>query len=169
MEGRRTVNLGKLQALRVLNFIRFECVIVKVKSEEMTALSKSNGDQDCGRPEENSLWVEMGPSVGAEERKAFTPTLALLCGGCVSSTVLATGQCALLRVGAHSGRRKKRRTRKNRRLKMSTVLCDGPCAPRTSIAPACLGIHEVPGSVSRTKIKKRKGKKSTKQRKIKVG
>lgn len=40
--GRRTVNLGKLQAFRVLNFIRFKCVIVKVKSREMTALSKSN-------------------------------------------------------------------------------------------------------------------------------
>lgn len=53
MEGGRTVNLGKLQALRVLNFIRFECVIVKVKSGEMTALSKSNGDQGCGGPEEN--------------------------------------------------------------------------------------------------------------------
>lgn len=25
-----------------MNFIRFECVIVKVKSREMTALSKSN-------------------------------------------------------------------------------------------------------------------------------
>lgn len=40
--GRGTVNLGKLQVFRVLNFIRFECVIVKVKSGEMTALSKSN-------------------------------------------------------------------------------------------------------------------------------
>lgn len=40
--GRRTVNLGKLQVFRVLNFIRFECVIVKVKSREMTALGKSN-------------------------------------------------------------------------------------------------------------------------------
>lgn len=40
--GRRTVNLGKLQAFGVLNFIRFKCVIVKVKSREMTALSKSN-------------------------------------------------------------------------------------------------------------------------------
>lgn len=40
--GRGTVNLGKLQVFRVLNFIRFECVIVKVKSREMTALSKSN-------------------------------------------------------------------------------------------------------------------------------
>lgn len=40
--GRRVVNLGELQVFRVLNFIRFECVIVKVKSREMTALSKSN-------------------------------------------------------------------------------------------------------------------------------
>lgn len=43
--GNRTVNLGKLQVFRVLNFIRFECVIVKVKSREMTALSKSNGEK----------------------------------------------------------------------------------------------------------------------------
>lgn len=43
--GRRTVNLGKLQVFRVLNFIRFECAIVKVKSGEMTALSKSNGEK----------------------------------------------------------------------------------------------------------------------------
>lgn len=103
----------------------------------------------------NSLRVEMGPSAGAEERKAFTPTLALLCGGCVSSTVLAIGQYALLRVGAcfraHSGRRKKRRTGKNTRLKMSTVLCDGQCAPMTGITPPCLGIHEALGSVSGTK------------------
>lgn len=40
--GRRTVNLGKLQVFGVLNFIRFKCVIVKVKSREMTALGKSN-------------------------------------------------------------------------------------------------------------------------------
>lgn len=40
--GSRTVNLGRLQIFRVLNFIRFECVIVKVKSREMTALSKLN-------------------------------------------------------------------------------------------------------------------------------
>lgn len=40
--GRWTVNLGKRQVFRVLNFIRSECVIVKVKSREMTALSKSN-------------------------------------------------------------------------------------------------------------------------------
>lgn len=63
--GRRTVNLGKLQVFRVLNFIRFKCVIVKVKSREMTALSKSNvekirtardkrktgsGHKPCGKP-----------------------------------------------------------------------------------------------------------------------
>lgn len=43
--GQRTVNLGRLQLFRVLNFIRFECVIVKVKSREMTALSKSKGEK----------------------------------------------------------------------------------------------------------------------------
>ena len=41
----QTVNLGRLQLLRVLNFIRFECVIVKVKSREMTAFSKSKGEK----------------------------------------------------------------------------------------------------------------------------
>lgn len=40
--GRRTGSLEGLQVFGVLNFIRSECVIVKVKSRDMTALSKSN-------------------------------------------------------------------------------------------------------------------------------
>lgn len=81
----------------------------------------------------SSLWVEMGPRAGREERKALTPTLALLCEGGFSSTVLATEQYALLRAGvcfrANSGRRKKRRTRKHTRLKVSRVPCDDNVLP----------------------------------------
>lgn len=81
----------------------------------------------------SSLWVEMGPRAGGEERKALTPTLALLCGGGFSSTVLATEQYALLRAAAcfraHSGRRKKSGARKHTRLKMSRVPCDGNVLP----------------------------------------
>lgn len=122
VEGRRTVNLGKLQALRVLNFIRFECVVVKVKSREMTALSKSNRRSGAWKTRANSLWAQM------EERDFHTHSGSGVWRMHLFHCPLTREQYALLRAGpcfrVHSGRRK-RRTRKKTRLKMSRVACDG--------------------------------------------
>jgi hypothetical protein len=79
--GDSTVSLGKLQALRVLNFIRFECVTVRVKSREMTALSKSNQEKiravkdqrkavsgpTWGQPPVAGLWLGCGEGGGGGE------------------------------------------------------------------------------------------------------
>lgn len=78
--GGRTVSLGKLQALRVLNFIRFECVIVKVKSREMTALSKSNREKIWAVKDQRK--AVSGPTWGqlpAEKERETIPLWLCLC------------------------------------------------------------------------------------------
>lgn len=108
MEGRRTVNLEKLQALRVLNFIRFECVIVRVKSRKMIALSKSNREKI--RTVKDQSKTVSGPKWGQrpEERERKTPpTLDCLTENAALSlsSLLRFGSC----VRMHSERRRERR------------------------------------------------------------
>lgn len=103
-------------------------MIVKVKSREMTALSKSKReDQDWRTRGKQSLGSNGAESWPRGDFHSY-PASALRRIH-LFHYVLSREQYALSRVGncfrTHNGRRKKRRTRKKTRLKMSRVAYDG--------------------------------------------